>query len=120
MPTSLNNCGSGATGTELEGLLGLDGIFAIFWATSNTPRDMRESCLVEEVWPEPAFDTTADIPPMTMPESLQEAVAERGTGDAHAEGSGKAPDMTADGGWCACFGALANDLEAQWSSCLCV
>jgi hypothetical protein len=97
MPTSLNSCGDASAGTELDFPIELDGMFAIFWATPETLREMAEPGLIEVVLSEPAFETTADKPPMTTPGSLQEAATDCGTGDAHKEGIGKAPDMITDG-----------------------
>jgi hypothetical protein len=99
MPTSLNSCGDRSAGTEFDFPWELAGMFAIFWATPKTPCEMAEPGLIEVILSEPAFETTADIPPMTTPESLQEAATDCGTGDAHKEGIGKAPDMITDGDW---------------------
>jgi hypothetical protein len=98
---------------ELDFLLGLDAILAIFCATLNTPCDIAEPSLVEVVFPESAFGTTADVPPMTIPESLQEAAANRGTGDAQGEGIGKAPDIIADSDLCDCLRSLADGMAAH-------
>lgn len=96
MPTSSNAGSSGASCSELGFLLDSEGMLAIFRAILNTPRDMAEPCLVEAVFREPTFEATADMPPMTIPESLQEATADCGTGDAQGESIGKAPDIIAD------------------------
>lgn len=110
MPTSSNAGGSGAACPELVFRFGVDAIFAIFCAILNTPRDIAEPDLFEAAFPEPAFEATADIPPMTMPESLQEGAADCGTGDVQGEGTGTAPDMIADPDLCACLGSLAGGM----------
>lgn len=113
MPTSSNRGASGAACTEVDFPLALDAIFAIFCATLNTLCDIAEPGLVEAVFAEPAFEATADIPPITTPESLQEAAADCGTGDAKGEGIGKAPDMMAGPDWCVCLGSLAGGMAAH-------
>lgn len=116
MPTSSNGGGTGAACTELEFPLALDAIFAMFCATLNTFCDIAEPCLVEAVFAEPAFEATADIPPITTPESLQEAAADCGTGAALGEGIGRAPDMMADPDLCVCLGSLAGGTAGHSSS----
>ena len=116
MPTSSNGGGSGAACTEFDFALALDAIFAMFCATLNTFCDIAEPCLVEVVFAEPAFEATADVPPITTPESLQEAAADCGTGDAKGEGIGKAPDMMADPDLCVCLGSLAGGTAAHSQS----
>lgn len=113
MPTSSNAGGSGAAWTELVFRLGVDAIFAIFCAILNTPRDIAEPDLFEAAFPEPTFEATADIPPMTIPESLQEAAADCGAGGPQGEGIGKAPDMIADPDLCECLGSLAGGMAAH-------
>jgi hypothetical protein len=113
MPTSSNGGGSKSACTELDFLLGLDAIFAIFCAIPNTPRDIAEPDLFEAALSKLTFDATADIPPMTTPESLQEAAADCGPGNVQEEGTGKAPDMAADSGLFDCLRSLAGDMAAH-------
>lgn len=113
MPTSSNGGGGESACTELDFLLGLDAIFAIFWAILNTPRDIAEPDLLEAAFPELTLDATADIPPMTTPESLQEAAADCGADDAKGEGIGKAPDMIADPDLCVCLASPAGGMAAH-------
>lgn len=112
MPTSSNGGGSGSACTELD-LFEWDAILAIFRAILNTPCDIAEPGLVEEVFLEPALEATADMPPMAMPESLQEAAADCGAGDAQGEGVGKAPDIVADPDLCVCLCSLEGDMAAH-------
>ena len=74
---------------------------------------MAEPSLDEEIFPEPAFEATADLPPITTPDSLQEAAAECGTGDFQGEDAGKAPDMIAECDLCVCLGSLAGGMAVQ-------
>lgn len=113
MPTSSNGSDGGAARSELGFLLDSDGMFAIFCATLNTPREMADPGLVEAAFLEPAFEATPDTPPMTIPESLQEAIADCGTGNAQGEGIGKAPDIIVGDDWCVCLGSLAGGMAAH-------
>jgi hypothetical protein len=113
MPTSSNGGGSGAACTELDFALTLDAIFAIFCATLNTLCDIAVPDLVEAVFAEPTFEATADTPPITTPESLQEAAADCDTGVAEGEGIGKAPDMIADPDLCICLDSRAGGMTAH-------
>ena len=72
--------------------------------------------MVEAVFAEPAFVATAGIPPTITPESLQEAAADCGTGDAKGEDIGKAPDMMADPDLCVCLDSLAGGTAGHSSS----
>ena len=120
MPTSSNAGGSGSACTELDFAFELDANFAMLRAMLNTPCDIAEPDLVEEVFLEPALEATADMPPMAMPESLQEAAADCGVGDAQGEGVGKAPDIVADPDpdLCVCLCSLEGDMAAHPPSLL--
>lgn len=113
MPTSSNGGGSGAACTELDFPLALDAIFAIFCATLNTLCDIAEPGFFEAVFAEPAFEATADIPPITTPESLPEAATDCGTGNAEGEGIGNARDVVADPELCVCLGSLMGGMAAH-------
>ena len=113
MPTSSNRGASGAACTEVDFPLALDAIFAIFCATLNTLCDIAEPDFFEAVFVEPAFEATADIPPITTPESLPEAATDCGTGNAQGEGIGNAPDVVADPELCVCLGWLVGGMAAH-------
>lgn len=113
MPTSSNGGGSGSACTELDFPVEFDAIFAMFRAILNTPCDIAEPGLFEEVFVEPALEATAEMPPIAMPESLHEAAADCGMGDAQGEGVGKAPDMIAEPDLCVSLGSRAGGMAAQ-------
>ena len=94
-PTSSNNRGAEASETDLGCLPDAAGMFAIFCATLSAPRDMAEPAACALALRESALDRTADMPPITMPESLQDDAADLNTGDAAREDMGSAPDITA-------------------------